>query len=199
MRSFLRGSDVLGEAIRSEREGVNGGHRAANRNTEIISTGVIVVVHTCLTIPLAIVLNIWIDEAYSLAASTGDLSSVLRQTRNVEMQPPLYFVLLWAWRLVNASIPFARMLSVIVAAGGLVAAHFAAQRWLKGISPVWIVGPLALNKYTLYAATEIRPYSLILLWTALLLVLLHDGYFAERPRRFARALHAAAEIGRAHV
>ncbi len=169
-------------------------HEKVGRRSEVTITAVILVAHLCVTVPLAMILSIWIDEAYSLNASMGDLSFVLQQSREVEMQPPFYFVLLWAWRLIHPSIGFARMLSVVIAVCALVATHAAARRWIRGISPAWTVGPLAFNTYTLYAATEIRPYALVLLWAALLLVFFYDGYLAEKPRRSARWFHAAVSL-----
>ena len=56
-------------------------------------------VHLGLTLPLAWKLNLWIDEASSLATSGKTLLFAVRQAFSYELQAPLYFALLNLWRI----------------------------------------------------------------------------------------------------
>lgn len=148
----------------------------------------------CVTVPLGVTLNIWIDEAYSLLTTSRDLAFALKHSREFETQPPVYFVGLWLWRHLSDSIAFARLSSVAAGAAALWAMHLAARRWVPNVASAWVVGPLAINAYFLYAATEIRAYAFVILLAALLLVLFHDGFYVERPRRAMQTLFALTAL-----
>lgn len=137
----------------------------------------------CIALPFGLLLNIWIDEYYSLIASSGTAAEVWDKVQNVEWQPPLFYYLLWIWMGINDSVPFLRLFSIIAVAAGLWVAHLAARSWFPGISSAWLVAPLAVNAFVLYAATEIRTYSLVFLFSALLIWFFHDGFLTDRPRR----------------
>ncbi len=154
----------------------------------------IIALHLCVAIPLALYLNIWIDEAYSLRTTSRDLAFAIHNSRHFEQQPPIYFVQLWAWRVINSSIPFARLNSILLVALALWVTYLAARRWFDGVSPLWALAALAVNTYTLYAASELRPYCMILLLSALLLLLFYDGFYAEAPRRLAQVAYAGTAL-----
>ena len=73
----------------------------------------IVCLNLAITVPLAAILNIWTDEAYTLNTTGKNLSYALVQAINFESQAPLYFILLNIWRSVNDSIFWARLFSII--------------------------------------------------------------------------------------
>lgn len=148
----------------------------------------------CVTVPLANLLNIWIDEAYTLFTTSGSFTSTMKGAREFEMQPPVYFAELWFWRQMSESITLARLNSVIAAAAAVWFVYLAARRWLKGVSPVYVAGLYAINAYLLWAAVEIRPYSFVQLFCALLLVLFYDGFYTERPKRISQVLYAVTAL-----
>jgi hypothetical protein len=146
--------------------------------------------HLCLTLPLAWGLNAWIDEASSLETTRHGVAHAASRAVTYELQAPLYFASLAAWRTVNGSIFHARLFSVIAAALALWAVARIARRYLPKIHPGWVVALVAFNPFTVWAATEIRVYALALLLGALLLVLFYDGYVSDSPSRRARRGYA---------
>lgn len=129
---------------------------------------------------LAARLNIWIDESYTLDTTGSTLGYALHQAAYLESQPPLYFLLLAAWRTMNGSIPFARLFSVLCIGGLLLCSPWLARRYLPGIDHGWLLLVLACNPFLVWAATEIRLYAFSLLLAGLLLLTFHRAFLSER-------------------
>lgn len=114
--------------------------------------------------------GIWLDEFYSIARiSQGDFIANLRG----QDHPPLYFIFLKLWYLVNTSEPFLRLFSVIWGVGTIIVVI----KWIEGYSPrAGIISGLccAVMPALLRFSQEIRGYSLLLFATAL------TFYFASR-------------------
>ena len=107
-------------------------------------------------------INIWEDEAYSLNTTSKNLIGVISESYHFEGQPPLYFVILALWRLLNHGIFFARLLSILFV--GLAAFIF--HRLVRLVSgsdiSMWLVVIFLLNPFTVWAALEIRAYALLI-------------------------------------
>lgn len=107
-------------------------------------------------------MNIWEDEAYSLNTTSHNLKEVIYESYHFEGQPPVYFVLLAIWRLINPGIFFARLLSIIFV--GLAAYLF--HRVVLLVSgpeySKWLVVIFLLNPFVVWAALEIRTYALLI-------------------------------------
>ena len=146
----------------------------------------IILLHLCITIPLAYKLNIWMDEAFTLHTTDQGLGYALEQALNFELQAPLYFVILNLWRKINGSIFFARLFSVLSIALTIHTVARLSRRFFKEIHPGWLAAAVAFNPFTIWAALEIRLYALVILQSALLLLLFYDSFLSEAPRRFAR-------------
>ncbi len=178
-----------------ESRGVSGADRdspSARRDGAIFAA--IVAVFLCITLPLSAALNIWIDESYSLLTTSRDLAFVFQHSRDFETQPPMYYVLLWIWRHFGDSIFFARMSSVTIGVAAVWFIGLAAKRWIPGAAPGWVSATLAINTYFIWATTEIRTYALVILLTAVLSVLFHDGFYQEQPRRLLQAIYAIVAL-----
>jgi hypothetical protein len=150
--------------------------------------------HLCLTLPLAWGLNTWIDEASSLETTRHGVGHAASRAVTYELQAPLYFASLAAWRAMNGSIFHARLFSVVAAALALWAVAAGARRYLPTIHPGWVVALVAFNPFTIWAATEIRVYALALLLGALLLRLFYDGYVCDAASRRARRGYALVAL-----
>jgi hypothetical protein len=150
--------------------------------------------HLAVTLTLAAVLDAWLDEAYSLHTTAGSLAAAWRGAIGFELQPPFYFVVLCAWRALGTSVLHARLLSVACVAGTVALVPALSRRYWPGTSPSLLTALVAFHPFVIWAAVEIRLYPLALLLTALLLLHLHDGYLAPRPRVRSRAAHAAAGL-----
>lgn len=146
------------------------------------------------TLPLAYFVNIGVDDAYSLDTTSKDLSYALHQAIHYELQPPLYFLLLYVWRLVSPALFFARLLSVGCITLTLCIAYFAAKRYLPQVPAVWVTVAVGLHPYSIWAALYIRPYALAILFSALLLLLFYDGYLSDSPKRSARWLYGLVAV-----
>jgi 4-amino-4-deoxy-L-arabinose transferase-like glycosyltransferase len=142
--------------------------------------------YVAIALPLAARLDIWIDEAYTLATTGQGARHALHQALFFEQQPPLYFVLLSLWRTLDGGVLFARLFSVLCGLATLFAVAALSRRWLPEAHPAWLTALAGLNPFFFYAVLEIRTYALALLLSALLLLLLHDGYLAPEPRKGAR-------------
>jgi len=127
-----------------------------------ISFFIFIILYTTLLIYLGFTINIWEDEAYSLETTSNNLLEVVRQSYNFEGQPPVYFILLAIWRLLSPSIFIARLFSILFI--GLAAYFF--HRIVQLISGLtnskWLVVIFLLNPFAVWAALEIRTYSLII-------------------------------------
>jgi hypothetical protein len=107
--------------------------------------------------------GIWLDEFYSIGRiSQGDFLANMRG----QDHPPLYFIFLKVWYLVNTSEPFLRLFSVIWGVGTIIVVI----KWIAGYSPrAGIISGLccAVMPALLRFSQEIRGYSLLLFATAL--------------------------------
>ncbi|MBP6733082.1 MAG: glycosyltransferase family 39 protein [Chromatiaceae bacterium] len=163
-------------------------------NRERVALAVVVLLHLALVVPLAAVLNVWIDEAYTLRATGDGLAHAVRQALGFELQPPLYYVVLTLWRGLDDSPFFARLFSILCTASTVVVAGSLARRYLPGVAPALVAGVVAFNPLTVFAAVEARFYAPALLLSALLLLFFHDGYIAAEPSSTGRRRHAAAAV-----
>lgn len=149
--------------------------------------------HLAITLPLARLLNIWIDEASTLDTTGKGLRYAFSQALNYELQAPLYFVLLNLWRTISHSIFHARLFSVVCVVMALFILAGVSRRFIAGIHPAWMVAATAFNPFTIWAATETRVYALVLLLVSILMLNFYDGYLAGNSRR-ARWTHAIVAL-----
>ena len=154
----------------------------------------IVFLNLAITVPLASILNIWTDEAYSLDTTGKSLQYAITQAINFELQPPLYFALLNIWRSINGSIFWARLFSIIAVAVTIYLVALLAKRLIKTINTVCIVAAFAFNPFTIKVALEIRVYAFIILLSALLLWFFFKGYFDSKPSGKAKLLYLSLAV-----
>ena len=145
-------------------------------------------------LPLSYLLNIRFDEAFTLNTTSQDLVYAFRQAIHFEQQAPLYFVLLTIWRAIDPSIFFARLFSVVCLPLFVWVAAEAAKRYLKGTNPLFVAAIAAVHQQALWNALDIRAYAMTALLSAILLVLFHDGYMADRQRSRSRILFTVVAV-----
>ncbi|MEO8720411.1 MAG: hypothetical protein ABI372_04850 [Ginsengibacter sp.] len=134
-----------------------------NKSTSNIYYLVFLVSYFLILIYLADKIYIWEDESYSLNTSSFKFSEVIRLSYNFEGQPPFYFLLLSLWRLMNSSIFFARLLSVIFIGGSAYFLQRLAILVTKRNNVRWLIVVFLLNPFTVWASLEIRLYALVIL------------------------------------
>jgi uncharacterized membrane protein len=128
---------------------------------------------------MAIKLNLWEDEVYSLNTSSKSLVYAYTQSFNFELQPPVYFLILTLWRFISNSIIWARLLSLIfVIIAQFLLYNFTLKASGKKIASIISI-ILLLNPYTLYAILEIRVYALVILLGIVLLISFYYSYYSN--------------------
>lgn len=119
--------------------------------------------------------GLWHDEGGSLAMSDGNgVSIVLDRLANTTMGDhfqPLYFFLLYLWRSVAGSTVFSlRILSVVLSLAALAAIWMATARAFGRTHALITAALVATSAFFVLHAQEARPYALLLLLGALLLL-----------------------------
>ncbi|MFM7427955.1 MAG: hypothetical protein ACKO7W_23655 [Elainella sp.] len=165
-----------------------------NRRSHALQYIAVVGLHLLIAIYLSVVLNIGVDDAYSLDTTSKNFDYTLHQAIHFEIQAPLYFTLLYFWRLINSSIFFARLFSLFCILLSLYAVDRTARRYLSRVPSIWVVAAVALHPYTIWAATLIRVYALAILLSVLLMLFFYDGYLSEQPQPRARWLYAVTAV-----
>lgn len=127
-------------------------------------------------------LNIWEDEAYSLNTTSLGFGQVINQSYHFEGQPPFYFLCLALWRLISPGIFFARILSVIFVGLSAVVLKQTISLFPEGRNSNWIIVIFLLNPFTVWAATEIRTYALLIFLSSLSVYFLTRYEFEKRKK-----------------
>ncbi|MCF8370338.1 MAG: hypothetical protein K9H64_01870 [Bacteroidales bacterium] len=126
--------------------------------------------------------DVWIDEASSLITSSLPVGEVITRALNWETQAPLYFFLLSLWMHLSPSYFFARILALILVIVFMVFIYLTVRKYEKSkliLSLFMIL--VATANFTIFAATTIRYYALVLLLTAMLIYIFLDKYLKEDP------------------
>jgi len=144
-----------------------------------------------LTVPLAYLLNIWQDEAYTLHTTAGGFAYAFHQALGFEQNAPLYFLLLTAWRHLGDSAFFLRLPSVFCIAGALALVPGLVRRYVPSADSGLVTWVAAWNPFTVWAAVEMRVYALIVLLSAVLLLTFFDAFLAEQRSRLSTLAYAA--------
>lgn len=145
----------------------------------------IAALHAGVALVLACKLNVWVDEAFSLNTTAGSFADTWRRTMQFELQPPVYFLSLHAWRMVSESFVWARSFSLCCTTLATVLVGRAAAKYFPNSNPAWLAALFAFHPFTLWAAVEVRCYALLLLWSAAAFYLLYQAFL--RPDASRRA------------
>jgi uncharacterized membrane protein len=155
---------------------------------------VLVGVSLAITLPLAYVLNIWQDEAYTLSTTSGTLAHAFHQAVTFEQNAPLYFMLLVLWRHIDGSVFFLRLFSVLCAAATIALTPALARRYVPAIDARLVTVSVALNPFLIWTAVEMRVYAMTVFLSAVLLLTFYDAFLEERPRSIAPVAFAVCCI-----
>lgn len=159
-------------------------------------TALLIVVNLAIVLPLAAVLNIAHDEAYTMHTTSRGIAYAFTQAIVFEQNAPFYFVVLNLWRHVNDSLIFARAFSILSIAASLALVPRLVKQYLPGINPGMVTVALALNPFTIAIAAEARVYALTVLEAALLLLTFFGAFLNPEARRSwpARLAYAAVVV-----
>jgi hypothetical protein len=143
-----------------------------------------------IALPLAALLNLWQDEAYTLHTTGRDLAYAFAQAIGFEQNAPLYFLVMTLWRHAGESLFFLRLVSVICIAATVALVPALARRYVPAVDPGFVTAAVAVNPFAIWAAVEMRVYASIVLLSALLLLAFFDAFLSEKRSRSAALAYA---------
>lgn len=153
--------------------------------------------HLLITLPLAYILNAWVDEASTLYNTSNGFLDAFQNIFHTEKQAPLYFWLLSLWRNIDSSIFFARLFSIICSCVAIKIFYDLAKSFFDEQKAIFITAFFALHPYLIWASLEIRLYSMVILLSVLLLKFFEKGYLNHRdtePQRKSQILFIVVSI-----
>ncbi len=142
----------------------------------------LLVLHACVAVFLAVKLNIWVDEASTLYATDNGLLHAIQTAVAEQKQAPLYFWIVSVWRYLSDSILFARLFSVLCSLGAIAAVWSLARRYFSPLGVLLATSFVALHPFLFWASSEIRVYSMVVLLSTLLCGLFLKEFFGERSK-----------------
>lgn len=151
--------------------------------TPRLGVSAVITFHLLIALPLACILNIWVDEASSLYTTENGLFQAFRNVFADEKQAPLYFLLLSLWREINHSIFFARIFSIIFSLLAIKVFYDLARKLFDAKAAGFITAVFAFHPFLIWASLEIRVYSLVILLSVLLLKFWFEINFQRRDAK----------------
>lgn len=145
-----------------------------------------VILHLGVTLPLAYLLNIWMDEASTLYTTGNGFSQTWQNVFDNEKQAPLYFLLLSLWRGASDSIFWARLFSVLCGALAIKFFFDTARRFFGENQARFVSVLFALHPFLIWTSLEIRGYALTILLSVLLLKFFAEGYLSDQSEAETR-------------
>ena len=130
-------------------------------------TLLLILIQLVAAIILSSIITIWIDEAYTLNTTSKGIGYAFTQAIGFEGQPPLYFVLVAAWRIISKSIFWARMFSILSISISILYVHYISKQFVNQLNAFLITLLFALHPVVTWAAIEIRPYALLIMFCAM--------------------------------
>lgn len=128
-----------------------------------VTAAVVVLAFVAAAIYFAFHESTWYDEACSMTSARGSFYDSLEHALRMELQPPLYFLLLNGWLRIHRSIGFARLLSIPAVIYGALVISRTFARTSREQSPLLYPTVLTIifaSPFTMYLATEARGYAL---------------------------------------
>lgn len=147
-----------------------------------------------ITLPLAAVLNIWQDEAYTLHSTAYGPVQAFVESLRFEQSAPLYFIIIATLRTVSSAVWFLRGFSIVCAAFTAALVPSLARRYAPLVRPELIAIAAVWNPFLIWAAVEMRPYAMIIAVSAALLRVFYDAFLADRPNTSTYIAYAALVI-----
>lgn len=149
----------------------------------------LILIHLLIVLPLAYWLNIWTDEASTLYTTQNGFLATFQNVFKDEKQAPLYFLVLSLWRVLNDSIFFARLFSILCSIATIKFFYDLTRKLFDWKKAVFVTFFFAIHPFLIWASLEIRVYSSVILFSVALIKLFHDGYFenqADEQRFFSK-------------
>lgn len=138
-------------------------------NIQSLLLVIFLIVYAIVLVYLASEINVSEDEAYTLNTTSHNLKGIILQSYHFENQPPVYFLVLGLWRLLNSGILFTKLFSIFC----ILLATFFFNKLSCLISgngsKRWLTILFMLNPFTVWAALEMRLYAFVILLSIIIL------------------------------
>ncbi len=134
------------------------------------------------------------DEPYTILTSANGPSYAIEKAINFELQPPLYFFLVSIWRVVDNSITWARLFSVIFYPFIVLLSFNLAKNYIPKFNPLIFSAFIAFSPFIIESTSYARGYSLLLFLATALIVLYNKAYLREDHKKRDRVLYIIVSI-----
>ena len=116
--------------------------------------------------------SLWLDELHSAWIVTDGIGSVYQRSI-IGHQSPCYYLQLWIWKqIVGGSELMLRLNSVLFVAGGCGVITYGITKWTSSLLAGLVSGlTLAIENNSLFFGTELRPFALVILCSAISIIL----------------------------
>lgn len=158
------------------------------------SVWVVLLAHLALVVPLAICLPVWSDEVYTMRTSSHGILESMRLGITFERQAPLYFGLVSLAQSGWNSIYCCRLFSVAASAFAIWVVAKTSSLLAPKINPIWPALLLCAHPFLVFAATESRVYSLLILSIALVCHGFVINFLAPSPGKTRRVLFVLVAV-----
>ncbi|MDQ3323183.1 MAG: glycosyltransferase family 39 protein [Acidobacteriota bacterium] len=155
----------------------------------------LIILHVGIALYLAYYLNIWKDEASTLYTTRNGFLDTLKNVSANEKQAPLYFIVLSLWRALGDSIFFARIFSIIWSAAAIKFFYDLAGRFTDEPAAKFLAAFFAIHPFFIWASVETRVYSLVILFSILLLKFFDGGYL-DKEKDFSAKVQSSQRRAR---
>ena len=140
--------------------------------------------------------SLWLDEALTGRLARGSLGDLLHRVADEEANPPLFYLLEWAWTRVAGTSEVALRLPSALFGIALVPVAYAIGRRLGGPRPAIALAALvAVHPLLVYYSQEARGYAAVALATALGFAAFLDALEGRRRASLWWALASAIALG----
>jgi len=113
--------------------------------------------------------SFWLDEVMGVnLAVNQNLKGIVEICRDIEVHPPLYYILIWIWgKLFGVHEYSLRFLSAFIGVLGILAVYRLGQELFSKETGLYAAAIVSFNVFHIYYSQEARGYSLIFLLTVL--------------------------------
>jgi mannosyltransferase len=125
----------------------------------------------------------WLDESLTATETRDGFLTMLSAVRDVEVHPPLYYVLAWGWQKSFGSSELAlRSLSALLGTATVPAVYAAARALASRRAGLVAAALAATNPLLIWYSQEARPYPLLILLSALSFLFFVHSLNSPDPR-----------------
>ncbi len=106
--------------------------------------------------------GMWLDETFSVWMASHSVGDILQWIVRIDQHPPLYYLLLHYWIVINGDTPYyVRLLSVLLGTGTIPIIYLIGKRMSGVVMGLVAAVLLSLSLFNIYYAQETRMYTLL--------------------------------------